>query len=510
MSLWQKTLCYYWKKCYDLSMKNFQLAKDFWKKPGFILFLILFSFFLREFFLSAVFPIFSGQDEARHYNTVQYLNEPKEKTWEIQEAKRLNEKKNLDTYNFSEEIISAGNATEIFAFKSSLDRMNFPLGSVGKNEDLINSRQWQPLNKKYPPDITGRGHQDLYHQLGALIEKTFSEQSILVRFYLIRVFSIFLATIFIFLAYFVFKNVGFSPYQSLLITAIISFQPKFSTYMTNINYAPLMFVAFSAFTLGGVLILKNGLNWKNGILLLLSVVVGILSKGTSVILIPVLLGIFGYQSWLLWKKTKQTQINWKYIFSITLAIIFILSLFSWIYNFKSFLPKTENGTFAELTSSLFEYLSKSLPKIDSSAKNYWGDLNWVRNDYSSIFTNAIWIFEIFSAIGIIWILFAKRKMELLVEKKYIIFFIAMIVALQFGIRFYDWRTFSISGQLNLGTPGRYFLPNLISHMALVFVGLSVFFREKKYLNFTMLFWTILMFAFLFHSIFNIIVFRYYL
>ena len=62
-------------------MKN---IKDltFYKNPTFVLILILGVFFLKGVFLATIFPIFGGQDESRHYNTIQYLAEPAEKTWE--------------------------------------------------------------------------------------------------------------------------------------------------------------------------------------------------------------------------------------------------------------------------------------------------------------------------------------------------------------------------------------------------------------------------------------------
>ncbi len=488
-------------------MKNFQINKDFWKDPGFILFLILFSFFLREVFLAAVLPIFSGQDEARHYNTIQYLNEPKEKIWKIQEAERLNEKKNLDTYNFSEEIIGAGNAAEIFGFKDSLNKINFPAGSIGRNEDLINSRQWESVNKKYPPDITGKGYQDLYHRLGAFIEKKFSDQSILIRFYLIRIFSVILATIFIFLSYFVFKNAGFSQQHSLVMTAIVSFQMKFSTYMTNINYAPLMFVSFAGFTLGGVLYLKNGLHWKNVSLMLVSIIIGIFTKGSAIVLIPVFVGLLGLT---IWKKNKENKISKKNIALVAILCIFLVSLLCKNYNVLSFLPKTGGGI-GETIKSFSDYASASLPKIYSLSKNYWGKIGWVRVDYAMSFIWIIWIIEVFALFGIARFLFSKnKKPSFIPERKYIWFFLALIMALQIGIRFFDWRVFSTSGKLDLGTPGRYFLPNLPVHIALLFSGLGMILKKKSYFDYVVVFFLILIFLLSFHTIFNVIVPRYYL
>ena len=70
-----------------------------------IICLILVVFFLKDMFLTALFPIFKDQDESRHHNSIQFLNEPKEKTWEIvKKYSDEREKQDLSTYNYSKEI----------------------------------------------------------------------------------------------------------------------------------------------------------------------------------------------------------------------------------------------------------------------------------------------------------------------------------------------------------------------------------------------------------------------
>ncbi|MCK9378666.1 MAG: glycosyltransferase family 39 protein [Candidatus Moranbacteria bacterium] len=485
-------------------MKFTQFNKDFWKKPGFVLFLILFSFFLREVFLASVFPIFSGQDEARHYNSIQYLAEPKEKTWEITKNKDSRSKKDFSTYNFSEEIQNTGNTSGISNTRRTFDRMNFPAGSVGENENQITSKIWSQNNLNSPPDIV-KG--SFYHALNTPIEKLFGNKSILVRFYLIRIFSALLGTLFILISYFIFKNSGFSTKHSLIISTVISFQPKLSAYFTNINYDTLQILMFALFTLGGVLFLKKGLGWKNSILLVASLAIGVMNKGTALMMFPVLVGLTIF--WFV-QKYQSGEIKKKYIIPVVLLFLVAISALNWKFELRGFAPKTEHGTISEITASLSEYLSKSLPKIDSSAKNYWGNLDWNRNDYSEVFIRVIWLVELFSAIGVIWLLFSKKPLPFLPEKKYVWFFLGMIAALQFGIRFYDWKIFSILGTLDLGTPGRYFLPTITSHMALVFAGLGMILRKEKYLNFALLFWLLLMFAFSMYLTFDVIVPRFYL
>ena len=167
---------------------------------------------------------------------------------------------------------------------------------------------------------------------------------------------------------------------------------------------------------------------------------------------------------------------------------------------------------SETIRSLGNYLSESLTfgRFALSSRTYWGSLSWDSNFIDKNFTDFILGVQTLSAIGVIWFLFSKKKLEFLPEKKYVIFLLGMIFSLQLGIRMADWKIFIDSGALELGTPGRYFLPNLVSHIILVFVGLGMLFRKENYFKNILLGGLILMLSFSMYLIFNVIVPRYYL
>ncbi|MDR3558857.1 MAG: glycosyltransferase family 39 protein, partial [Candidatus Pacebacteria bacterium] len=252
------------------------------KKPSFILALILLVFFLKGVFLATVYPMFTGQDEARHYNTIQYLVQPSGLNLPLNDRYAKTNNDNFSDYNFSQEILQVGQASGIDRLRSDIfNTINFSSGYNGRNEAAIDSNGWKPYNYFSYRDIALPG---LYHQLGAAIEKAFANQNILVRFYSIRIFSVLLGTLAILFAYLIAENVGFPAEYALLLTAIVAFQPKLSDYFTNINYDALLIPMFFLFTLGGVLALKNGLNWKNFSVMLLAAVAATLTKGTGLIL----------------------------------------------------------------------------------------------------------------------------------------------------------------------------------------------------------------------------------
>ena len=241
-------------------MEKFQFLL-FLKKPAFILALILSVFFLKGVFLTAITPIFEGVDEPDHFNTIQYLSEPRPITWPLIDREETEKNTtHIRRYNYSQEIKETAVA---IGYDESFDDVyttfSFAQGYNGKNEMQVYSNGWHKYNEYNPPNLAPIS---LYHRLASVIEKTFDSQSIFVRYFLIRIFSVLLGTLTVLFSYLIAKNIGFSAKNSLLLTAIIAFQPRFSIYYSTINYDALLILFFTLFTLGGILALKNGLHWK--------------------------------------------------------------------------------------------------------------------------------------------------------------------------------------------------------------------------------------------------------
>jgi len=421
------------------------------------------------------------------------------------------DKATIADYNFSEEIREAGAAADFDLFRHALyDTSAFSdsTGYSGKNETTIDSLSWKKYNELSPPDTAGKS---LYHQLASLIEKSLDGSNILVRFFSVRIFSVLLGTLAVLLAYLIMRTIGFLPRESLILTAIVAFQPKLSMYTTNINYDALLIPIFSLFTWGAVSSLKKGLDWKNVSLMIISITLGMLTKGTAIVLLAVFLGLVGFH---LYQKIKHRN-----KFLLVLALPLLLLVFGFLvprvtaylgYNLVALLPF--KGSLTDIFSSLQSYLGKSLTmgRFALSSRTYWGSLGWEDNWLSQNFTDIIKLIEAFSLVGLGLYFFSKKQRpEYLPEKKYVLFLIAMIVALQLGIRLYDWKIFIETGSLALGTPGRYFLPNLAGHIILVFTGLGMLLRRENYFRNSLLTGLIMMFSFSLYLIFNVVLPRYY-
>lgn len=473
--------------------------------PDFLISLLLITFFLKGVFLSAIFPMFTGQDEARHYNSVQFTNEPANKTWEKDSRGSMVNNDTFLRYNFSEEILHAGTAAGIDDIRSGLyNTTDFSDTSEGKREQDILERKWRSYNLFEHPDAV-RG--SLYHALVANIEKALAKENILVRFYSARIFSVFLGTIGVLLAFLIARAIGFSVLISTLFSALVAFQPKYAMYTTNVNYDTLLIPLFFLFTWGGALSLRDGLNGKNLSIMIVAVILGIMTKGTALILFVALLGLIGFH---LFKKARNPR-----TLLLSAGIFFFIliganMLLETRYSLFRFLPI--EGSLSQTVISLGDYLEESLTlgRFGLSSRTYWGTLSWNDDIIANHFTDMLWPLQIIATVGIIILLFGKRIPEFLPNKKFVIFLVTLIIALQLGIRLADWNIFAHEGSLDLGTPGRYFLPNLATHLLLVFIGFGMLLGKREYFKNILLGGVILMFFFSFYLTFNVILPRFYL
>lgn len=485
--------------------------------PHFLLSLILIAFFSKGVFLAVIQPTFTGQDEARHYNSIQLLAETEDpaKRSQATPATREQDKDDLSTYRFSEEIREAARATDNHLLRSeTYHTMRFSETSVGLNEPTIESRPWSAANfrsEEYTPDAVTST--TLYHSIASLIERFFADDSILTRFYLIRLFSVILGTIAIFLAYLTARTIGFSTTLSLIITATIAFQPKLSIYLSQINYDALLIPLFFLFTYAGTRIIRDGFTPSNILLLMASMTTALLTKATGALLLFMTFPLFVP---MLWQKfyrhqnEQQKRILW---ISTLLGIIGIIFAFS-LYFFGS------ATALLEKLSTLPSYLEKSLSwnKTIWPSESYWGTLGWTRSWLLQTVPMIIFFFEVIASIGLLLLFFSKKLKAVypsyLPNTNQVLFLLSMIAILQLGVRVADWEAFTRVGgmAMSLGTPGRYFLPTLLAHILILTTGLGAlvaYFKQERYFNTLLLGLLILMVSFMLHTIFNVIIFRYY-
>lgn len=479
------------------------------KSEKFILSLILLVFFLKGVFWAAVFPIFQGPDEQIHYATSQFMAEPNIKDWGIKNSTLRNKIGDTETYNFSEEIKKTAAIVRFDEIRwKNHNKPYFSDSLDGEKEAEIKDSTWQRRIETYPPDVTTTNFNS-YYLFPSAIEKIFSAADIFTRFFIDRIFSVILGTGIILLSFLTFKKIGFPLKISLLGAAIIAFQPMFSFMSAVISYDIMLFFCFSLFMLGAVSVLKDGPNRKNSSITILAVVLGIFTKGPAIILIIASYPLLVYA---IYRKLASRKLLFLACF---LSASIFLAIAGYFLTPKSYLHRitasSQKSVFSSRDESIKEYFKTTLtlPEFKETSLSYWGNFGWLDASLPDRTLNTILIVELLGFSGSLAYL-AFRKQPFLPEKKIVLFFLSMIIFLQIAIRFYDWRVFDYLGEIAIGTPGRYFMPNLIAHFALIFTGFYLFLRKEEIFSAFLKLALVLMIGLNIYSILLVVIPRYYL
>lgn len=443
-------------------------------KKSKLLLLLLIVFFLKQLFIVAIFPIFQGPDETIHYSRIQYLAEPKEKTWEMKMHEKTKGKNDISTFNYSEELINTAELSEFdkIAFHSSSTNI-FSNSSQGLNEKTIKESDW----KKYIENsgVNLKKETIAYYFIPSLIEKLFSGSDIFTRFFLERIFSAILGILIILLTYFSARKIGFDEKISIMLSTLIAFQPMFSQSSAIINYDIMLIFVFSLFAYGAVSSVKEEICWKNSLIMVVAIILGLLTKMPSIILIIISFFLFVY---FLQKKLKieRTKSVFGSIISFFILAIAFISIFQ---NYTQlFFKKLSSLKFNSISESIFSYIETTKARWEWSELSYWGNFGWLDAGIPSWIVNiAHWI-EIAAILGVIaYFIFPKKIPEFLPKRKFVVLLIGLFAGLEFIIRFADWIYFNSSGEVQLGTPGRYFLPVVFAQFSLIIIGLGMLARK---------------------------------
>lgn len=496
------------------------------KRLYFPLFLIILLFLLKGTFLSAIFPFFQNPDEQVHYATIQYHAEPKEKTWSITKEKKVfNTSNDISTYHFSEETIKSAQKMQFDEIKFQKENIQtFSDTKMGFNEEEVLKNSWERYIDIYPTNTSGTI--SVYYILGSEIEKILSHTSVFVRFFSNRLLSVFLGVMVVLFAYLTAKKLGFSFRHSFFLAILVAFQPMFSASAAQVNIDIALIVSFSFFVYVATTLLCDGFKKIHLVLLFSSMILAFFSKGPGSILTPIAIALFLYLIFLRFKNHTPRFFLHAFIFvSLLTAIFFLFALQEYL---ASIFHLENQSQFSSLLESLVAYTNKtlSLDALLRTEASYWGNFGWLDTKISDTLISLIFIIEIIAFIGIILYLISGylkkmplhflrkiaflQKKEYLPEKKYLLFFLGMIITLQLAIRFYDWRIFDTTEKILIGTPGRYFLPNIIPHIILLVTGLGVFTQNKRQFDILLRVLALLMILLSFYALINVIIPRYYL
>lgn len=518
------------------------------KKPYFLISLLLATFILKGLVFVAIIPIFQGSDEYIHYATVQHLAEPEEKNWAIKNQTRSTEDtKDIPGYHYTQEIRELSSLTKSWEMSGQPhNTQDFNQDEVKRVENEISSGKYLPYIDYSSPDVvTGT---QLSHKIGSFIEKTLSQKNIFYRYFAIRILAIFYGLVTVLCAYYIAIWSGMKKRHSFLLAGIIAFQPMFTATTAIINYDPLLIALSSIFLLASVSILTRGLNLKNISALIVSTALATMTKGIGGILIVLALGLI---AWALREKfPRLKKINLFAIIGAGILLVIILSFFApnnYLTVFTEF--DKSNSMDVPALESIGDYLNDhvfDMGKYERTSVTYWGTFGWLDTQLHETVMSIIRAIQYISIFGLLLLLLSRwkdsktfkkissiflraknrlpkkirsiasyelgylfEKKDFLPQKKVLIFFAISIVLLQAAVRFYDWRGIFTNGE-GVGTPGRYFFPNIIPHFMFVTTGFGVLSKSSRAFGIFLKILLILMILLCLYSIFLIIIPRYYL
>lgn len=511
---------------------------------------ILSLFILKGVFLSLLIPLFQNPDEQIHYGTIQHWAEPREKTWEVLRYNpgehTTNNPNDVRTYRLSQEVSET-------AAMMGFDEIKFQ-GQNTQNfddtatENIIHENSWHRYVETTPSAVSGTW--SWYYLIGAKIEHWFSGEDIFARMIALRFFSVLLGIGVIAFSYLAIKKIGFSDLESLLIVGLIAFQPMFSASAAQINIDIALIFSFALFIYAGIGLLQSDkkktleiLGWIA--LLIIASSLGILAKGPGIVLAAMIFPLFIYTGVDIFRqrfsgKTAILRMSGCMLwFSFCLIILIFGGCIATIVPtsyWTSITHASATSKFDSPLESLSDYLGKTISSraFHRSAVSYWGNFGWLDTQISGDVFEYIWFVEIVGLFGVLlsllsgtwygtrWLAqrqnsflrhiseYFSHKRDFLPKRALILSLIILSLALQFAIRFYDWRVFDATGKILIGTPGRYFLPMITAHIILLVTGLGFFCRSRIQFQWLLKSLLVCMILLSTYSFFDIILLRYYL
>lgn len=456
------------------------------KKPFFLLTLLLVVFFLKGLVFAALLPAFQGFDEPNHFRNAQYFSWTKLET----------NPPRPDNYN--SETLKFDNVRDTF-----FNTQDFGSGVAGPGEDEMIKDTPRPNSDSFPSKYAFSP----YARLSSVINRLMGDYNFLIRLFTLRIFSVILGTLIVWLVFLMARSAGFADAHSLLLAGIFAFQPVFTNVSSIVNYDIMLALAFALFIYAAVNLIKSGFSRKYLALAILATLIGVFTKGAGVILAGLFVVVLFY---VLWKKYQNQKVRFLGVLLLLLIFFSILAYFFSPYTLRQLVGFGTRSHFSSLEKSLNSYYGETKDNFEKYSLTYWGNFGWINAPISKSILRAIWLIELVSSFGIIVYFARKKNSDFLPQKMILLFMLVFFLALQFGIRFADWMMFDYRGHLIYGTAGRYFIPALPAHLILIIVGLGALIKSQWFFEIILKSVFTLMVLLYCYSILAVIIPRYYL
>ncbi len=313
------------------------------------------------------------------------------------------------------------------------------------------------------------GYSPLYYLGGAVFYKAVYPASLFVRVNIVRLYSVLLTVLTIWLVY----KIGLLVFKKELwvvsLAVLVSFQPMFTFTMSGVNSDVLFNFFFTLFIWASLLVLKKQ-NLKNVGLLLLSLLAGLLTKPQMFIalclsIIPLVW--FFRRVW--FKKKRKVSLRHFVLVLGGLALLFMVFKFGRIGQITGFIQ----AGYQNVSIGLMEHLAWTVRHtIAEVLPWYWGVFKWLGVVLPR------WVNQVqmrllgLTVLGLLIYLIKIIRQKRLKTQDWQIGFLALIALAYFlAVTLWNWQ-FRIAYGFPFGIQGRYFFPAIVSHMAIILVGLT--------------------------------------
>lgn len=444
--------------------------------------LFLLAVFLNGLTWAFLVPVWHTPDEAAHFANVQNMAE-------VGQMHPSGGKDHSEELLLSERLLGTergSRGTNKFTFHPEY-RIPYSDNTIGPvEEEIKNFPQSSRTNfiksesTNYPP---------LYYLAGSWFYRAFYNFDIFTRVLAVRLLSVLFLVGLAFFAFqsglLLFKN----KFYALVLASMVAFQPMIvftSAGVTSDSLANLLFCIFLYLILK---IINSGLTGKNIIFFGLTLGLGSLTKPQFLLTMPFVGLVFLYDFFKFRKSLSfyfSKIILFFSVFIISGGYIHIAEAISRYKDAQSPLPYIEDGNQTALVTniSFFNFLVWTFRHtIAEVLPWYWGVFNWLGVVLPKIVNQIINRILLFAAFGLV------IKSILIIKKRHLGTFEMMISFLIFFAIFYffvitwwDWGHFKSVG-FSIGIQGRYFLPAVLPHMVIIFIGVLTFIPSvaKKYI-----------------------------
>lgn len=461
----------------------------------FILFFIVIG--IKQLVWIALIPIWQTPDEQAHFAQVQNIAENNSYEYDNPNFPTTSKEIQISENLLKTQRNSGGNNSYTYH-----PRFNIEYTGVqdGKYEKQINSQPKENRKKLVAKEATG--YPPLYYQFSAVGYFVADNMGLINRVFFLRIWQMVIYLLTVFIYFKSAKSILSDEKQAFLFTAFISFLPMFSFVESGITSDNLMNLLFPCAIYLGILVLKQGINFKKTLLFCLLFFIGASTKPHFAIALPI------FVSAILIRQILEKKFLRLVAFFIVALILFAVFYFDRI---REFIKSKQIGSLFYETNMLnfktnsaemniFSYFLISLKKTyRETLPWFWGIFRWLS------FSLDRWYYRLWNLIALLSVFFSLPKIIKILKNKTrsskvlrnIIFLVSSVI-IYFVVLFYWEYLFFMSHGFSFGIQGRYYFPVLLSIIFLIWY----FFPSKNLLFFVSMianYYTLLKIAFSYYS-----------